>query len=506
MPPVRSDVVVSKLHRLRESGTASVVDLFSGCGGMSLGFKHAGFDIKAGIELDDIRAKTHADNFHQGPRHAEHAKGRDITAHAPLRLLTELTGEMFPSVDVIVGGPPCQAYARVGRAKLREIAQESNAHLNDPRGQLYAAYLRWVEATCPVAVVMENVPDILRFGGVNVAEQIAQGLDDLGYEVRYTLLNAANYGVPQTRERWYLIGVHKALGVVPNFPDPTHHFDLPVGYRGTRAEALRWDRSSDDDRPLHAVPLQQPSPELPSAVSCEDALSDMPGIHTLTGEGPARGVRDLSAARPYASPPMNGFQHMMRNWPGYSTNHLVQGHVIRTLTRDYPIFARMQEGDDYPKARLVAEEIFRERLAAQARKGADVTEGSKVWCETWKASVPPYDPSKFPNKWRKIERDFPSRTLMAHLSHDSYSHIHYDSAQARTISVREAARLQSFPDGFVFNCAMNAALGMVGNAVPPLVARAIASELRVMLGLSELPRMRAVRGSTRRFCESSVHA
>ncbi len=83
------------------------------------------------------------------------------------------------------------------------------------------------------------------------------------------------------------------------------------------------------------------------------------------------------------------------------------------------------------------------------------------------AMVPPYDPTKFPNKWRKLERDFPSRTLLAHLSHDTYSHIHYDSEQARTISVREAARLQSFPDGFEFCGAMNAAFGQIGNAVPP---------------------------------------
>jgi DNA (cytosine-5)-methyltransferase 1 len=95
--------------------------------------------------------------------------------------------------------------------------------------------------------------------------------------------------------------------------------------------------------------------------------------------------------------------------------------------------------------------------------------------------VPPYDPGKFPNKWRKMEPDMPARTLMAHLGKDSYSHIHYDSAQARTISVREGARLQSFPDGFVFQGPMNPAFRQVGNAVPPLMAKAVAEMMMEQL-------------------------
>ena len=91
--------------------------------------------------------------------------------------------------------------------------------------------------------------------------------------------------------------------------------------------------------------------------------------------------------------------------------------------------------------------------------------------------VPPYDAGKFPNKWRKMWRDQPARTLMAHLGKDSYSHIHYDSDQARTISVREAARLQSFPDGFTFCGTMNPAFRQIGNAVPPLMAKALAAQM-----------------------------
>src|SRR5262249_48462619 len=136
---------------------------------------------------------------------------------------------------------------------------------------------------------------------------------------------------------------------------------------------------------------------------------------------------------------------------------------------------RMNAGDQYPEAYQHALDLFQERLVELAvEEGIWLKPGSRQYDELRKRTVPPYDPSKFPNKWRKMEANSPSRTLMAHLGKDGYSHIHYDSAQARTISVREAARLQSFPDGFSFEGTMNPAFRQIGNAVPPLLARAIA--------------------------------
>ncbi len=104
-------------------------------------------------------------------------------------------------------------------------------------------------------------------------------------------------------------------------------------------------------------------------------------------------------------------------------------------------------------------------------------ESGEEWQALRKRVVPPYDPTKFPNKWGKLDEKAPARTLLAHLGHDSYTHIHYDDEQARTITVREAARLQSFPDGFVFYEAMNPALRMIGNAVPPLMSFQLARHL-----------------------------
>ena len=98
-----------------------------------------------------------------------------------------------------------------------------------------------------------------------------------------------------------------------------------------------------------------------------------------------------------------------------------------------------------------------------------------------RAIVPPYPVGNFPNRWWKLRGDFPSRTLMAHIGKDTYSHIHYDGAQERVISVREAARLQSFPDGFRFCGTMNPAYRQIGNAVPPVMARALATHMLAMM-------------------------
>ena len=487
-------LIREKLRRLQEGQAPRVVDLFSGCGGMSLGFQSSGCEILAGIELEDLRAKTHARNFHGHDPAAErrHGQGRDVTALDPVQTLMDLNPGQPAEVDILVGGPPCQAYARVGRAKLREIAQHPEAYQLDPRGQLYAAYIRWVEALQPVAVVMENVPDILNYGRVQVAEVIAESLERLGYECRYTLLNSAFYGVPQTRERWYLIGIWKGLGVSPTFPRPTHHVVLPRGYVGTRAHALAW-ATEPLGRPRRAVPLQEPGEELPPAVTCADALGDLPSVKDEDKN--RRGARNLTTKVGYRSAPMSDHQSRMRQWrvgerlEGYQDRPPLQqvtSHVVRFLKRDWETFRRMPQGAYYPEAHRVAVQRFEEELHTRREAGVDIPEGSTAWQELRDSIVPPYDHTKFPNKWWKLQENFPSRTLMAHLSHDSYSHIHYDAAEARTISVREAARLQSFPDSFEFCGAMNAAFGQIGNAVPPLMANALASGLLQQLRAVDL--------------------
>jgi DNA (cytosine-5)-methyltransferase 1 len=160
----------------------------------------------------------------------------------------------------------------------------------------------------------------------------------------------------------------------------------------------------------------------------------------------------------------------MRQWPGFESAEGVSDHVIRALPRDHLVFAEMRPGAEYPEAHATGMKIARRRAEAEG-----VAEGTAAFDEIVRQIVPPYDTTKFPNRWWKLRPDFPVRTLMAHLGKDTYSHIHYDADQARTISVREAARLQSFPDGFKFSGTMNPAFKQIGNAVPPLMAYALAT-------------------------------
>jgi DNA (cytosine-5)-methyltransferase 1 len=151
--------VRQKIARLSTGGRPRVLDLFSGCGGLSLGFHAAGFEIAAAIESDPDAARSHGLNFHKGE--ARHCKARDITNTGPEELAAELgLGDPAFAFDVIVGGPPCQAFARVGRSKLREVADHPEAFRHDPRARLYIDYLDYVEACAPLAVLMENVPDM----------------------------------------------------------------------------------------------------------------------------------------------------------------------------------------------------------------------------------------------------------------------------------------------------------------------------------------------------------
>lgn len=473
--------VLSKIARLRHGGTPRVLDLFAGCGGLSLGFKAAGFDIAAAVEFDPDAAASHGANFHPGdPRHA---KARDITKLTPEDLVQELElGDVVSAVDIIVGGPPCQAFARVGRSKLREIDAHPEAFKHDPRATLYLEYLHYVEAFRPLALLMENVPDILNHGGQNVAEETCEVLREKGYVAGYTLLNASYFGVPQMRERMILVAYRKELGVEVSFPKPTHYMELPPGYTGSRQVALKLLTGLGPHEARNYAEPPAIDPQLPPAVTARDALADLPPI-TLHLEGRLRrGARRFDELIPYGGGrPAGAYGQLMRTWPGYANAEGLRDHVIRYLPRDWKLFARLNPGDQYPEAHRHAVTMLTEEVARLARKGEAPAEGSDAWNDLWDSFVPPYDVGKFPNKWRKMEPDLPARTLMAHLGKDSYSHIHYDSAQARTISVREAARLQSFPDGFTFCGTMNPAFKQIGNAVPPLLGKAVASEMMATL-------------------------
>lgn len=470
----------NKLARIRAGGTPRTLEICSGAGGLSLGLLAAGFELTAHIEIDSEAAESYAINF-GGDRDLNDAwsQPRDMEDCTASQLVSQLglKTSAQESFDVLAAGLPCQAFARIGRSKLRAIAGgEEDAFQKDPRASLYRRFLRYVEDTQPLVIIIENVPDILNFGGHNVPEEICDTLEASGYRTGYTILNAAYYGVPQVRERLFIIAIADVVGEQPRFPDPTHFLVLPKGYEGSRRVALKHvDRQSKRFHEIHS-----PAKSLPKAVGAKAALEDLPRITEHVSNPAVIRRRKLSDVLLYRKlKKQSSYATMMRNWAGFVTGSGTNGHLVRLTPRDFRIFAKMKHGADYPQARALAETMLRKAL--QRRGLAKLSKQSGQYKALREEIVPPYDPAKFPNKWWKLCPSKPSRTLTAHMGKDTYSHIHYDNKQARTVSVREAARLQSFPDGFRFAGAMNAAFRQIGNAVPPLLGLAVALVIRSQL-------------------------
>ena len=494
-------LIRGKLQRIQKGGEIRYMDMFAGCGGISLGFLTAGFTPVASIEMDPWAARSHGANFGTrsvgGDREAHHVP-RDAVTETAETVFGDLglQGAVDNQIDVLVGGPPCQAFARVGRAKLREQARlreevtADQAFLVDGRVSLWERYVAFIRATKPVALLMENVPDILNHGGTNVAELVSKSLAEEGYDVAYTLLNSVWYGVPQMRERMILVGFHRSTSIKPKFPVPTHHLVLPSGYNSSKNAARRVIKAEGS---AHHRWIPDPASNSPAATSASDALADLPHLYAedmLRTGAIRRGAKNPSEPVDYTTrKPATAYSRLMREWPGFATKSTT-GHVFRYLPRDYKIFAEIEPGWEYPQVHAYVERKIATWLAGRARRGLPTSTRDpdvSAFITAWRI---PYDPTKFPNKWWKLRPDAPVRTLMAHLGKDSYSHIHFDSEQARPITVREAARLQSFPDGFVFKGSMNPAFKQIGNAVPPLFAYAIARGIRESLGAPETQDMR----------------
>jgi DNA (cytosine-5)-methyltransferase 1 len=481
----RPSPFIRKLMRFRTGAKLRVLDVCGGAGGFSLGFRDAGFELVGAIESDPIASVTYAQNLHKEcrPRDRErYARTHDLATDTPSRVSRTLRlGHVADAVDIVLAGLPCQAFARIGRSKLGAVADDPGAYRKDPRAKLYQRFLGLVRALKPLAVVLENVPDIVNHGQHNVPEEISRELERWGYSCRYTFLNAAGYGVPQLRERLFLIAIHDSVGVEPDFPAPTHRVVAPPGYAGVRQFALKHVNIASS----HYMPPPSRKGRLPAAVSVRKAIADLsPILRTgwdASKPSPSRNMNERSGYVGKAS----GYALAMRGWKGFSTTGSVDAHIVRHTPRDYALFQEMEHGEQYPEMHRRAVQRFEAEILRRRNDGEELLVGSHEWHARKAAMVPPYDPTKFPNKWRKLEPDRLSWTLTAHIGRDTYTHIHYDSKQARTISVREAARLQSFPDGFIFSGSMNSAFRQIGNAVPPLMARAIATRLAELLDVEE---------------------
>ena len=375
-----------------------VLDLFCGAGGMSLGFQMVGYHIGLGLDKESLPCQTHAHNF--GGRCVQ-ADIKDITG--PEAFVHE---HGLERVDVIIGGPPCQGFSRVGRGKLRQVNNDPT-FIHDPRNQYYKEFIRFVKALMPLYFVMENVPDMRYYadGEGLVLEKALSSLGELGYSggpdgrPYWNVLRANHYGVPQTRHRLFIVG--NRLGKSIANPRRTH---------------------------------------LNQLVTVWEAIGDLPIV--------SHGFReDEIAYSPRQSP---AYQRRMRagmrerGLQGVLFNHQTRWHN----DQDLEAFAWMPEGGKYVD------------LPSRFKR---------------------YRDDIFQDKYRKLVRDNPSWTVEAHIGKDTYRHIypsrHDEPEPPRTISVREAARLQSFPDWFRFIGPFTRQFHQVGNAVPPLLAKAVAKSI-----------------------------
>lgn len=374
-----------------------VVDLFCGAGGMSAGFALAGYQLVGALEFIPVFAASHAANFAGCITVCD-----DISTMSAKRFAARI-GVKPGEVDIVVGGPPCQPFSNIGTPKIRSIRGE-DSH-KDERKYLFEPFLDYVEYLDPSAVLIENVPQLKTKEGGKLLDRIFRRLEDMAYVPTCTVLNAVNYGVPQSRKRLFIAGLRKQRFA---FPAITHSFE----------DAIQLSLVGDERN-------------VKNAVTVREALDDLPRIQDGCRE-------DLL---PYArNEPMSEFQEQLRNSDG-----LVGNNTCRMSNeRAKKVFPHMPPGSKYmdlpPEVRQILpfrEDIFHDRL-------------------------------------KKLHPDKPSWTVLAHIGMDGYMYIHpWDN---RTLSVREAARIQSFPDWFRFTGNMREQYVQVGNAVPPLLAKTLAHQ------------------------------
>ena len=403
-----------KEARLGSGNQLQFIDLFCGCGGFTLGMIRAGMKCLAAIDFDNEATATFAGNMPE----VQHVLKRNLTRFSPCQLAEVIGNEQ---VDVIVGGPPCQGFST---ARQRDGANHGKRRLiDDPRRFLYREFLRYVQYFRPRVFVMENVLGIRSAADGEYLTRVQKEARELGYRVHDQIEDARELGVPQKRRRQLFIGVRA---------------DLPRYFIPELKPAPRAVPPSSIGRPQ----LGNMADGEPAQPALWDAIGDLPSLQA--GQGSAEADYNLkrrcdhierrgSAARNY----LVRVLEIDRAYRLY--NHIARPHSERDL-RD---FARLREGEN----------------SATAMRDRDVQFEF------------PYDTSSFKDRYTRQSRWQPCSTIVAHLSKDGLMFIH--PTQSRSLTPREAARIQSFPDWYVFPTARTHAFRLIGNAVPPLVAEAV---------------------------------
>jgi DNA (cytosine-5)-methyltransferase 1 len=420
--------------------TATIVDLFAGAGGLSEGFRQAGFTVLAGSDNDPDAAATYAQNF---------PEARAIVGDIRSDEIKSQILDAAKRATILVGGPPCQAFSQV-RNHTRLI--------DDPRNSLYREFVDILRKALPVAFVMENVTGMDQMG---VRDQISADLAiDSEYEVLPQIVDAADFGVPQTRKRLLFIGVRKSLGVRAPRLRGTGATDAASLVRYGGARKTRYELVVQENMLTGRVSDVLADPEDATVVSAADALSDLASLEV--------GNRSDEIAYEDLVAPRSAYQRAMRAGAGTVLTNV----QVPRMNRDTALrLAGIPQGGNHRDLRG----DLLDRYITGDRWGQDNGTGRLSRRHFY--------------AYRRLHPGIWAWTL--NTKGDSV--YHYDCARA--LSVREFARLQSFPDRFTFTTDPRAGMiegrhdggpahsryRQVGNAVPPLLARAVAESLRAQL-------------------------
>ena len=344
-----------------------IIDLFSGVGGLSLGFENAGFKTVASVDLWDDAIKTYNHNRID-------KNGLTISIQEfNIKYLKDILSKH--KITGVIGGPPCQGFSS---ARLSDNS-ENIGLINEERNQLYIEFYKTVKQTMPEFFLMENVRGMLNLDKGAFVKDILSRFGKLGYSINYELLNASEFGVPQNRHRVFFVGLKNG-----NFEFPKKHTEL---------------------------------------VTTFDALSDLP--------------LDLNKQpKKYVINPQNDYQKLIRGNSVYVLNHEDTKHSDKTKE----IISMIPDGGNIKSI------------------------PQKYW-----------EVRKFNKAFQRMNSKLPSLTIDT--GHRNYFHF----SEHRIPTVRESARIQSFPDTFEFIGSKTSQYKQVGNAVPPLLAYELASQIKKYL-------------------------
>lgn len=396
------------------------VDLFGAPGGMSLGFRLAGMRPVGVLDSFGEGIETYRENFPEVPE--KNVMCADAGSNGIVERFQRQTTLKPGDVDVIIGGPPCQGFSTVGRVTIASLVR--NGKRSGRSGN---------------ARFIDDKRNNLYKRFVMFAER---------YEpkaiVMENVVGMASYRngnvVDQIEEDFDSAGFknieHRILNAADyGVPQLRKRLFFVATRKGGR---ITWpERTHAPDDTIKQGSLTS---GLKRYVTVGDAISDLPHLSI-----PEKNVKRIDSERQYQCGPRGEFQPIVRNGQGTVRNNITRWH----RRKDIEVFANMPQGGRWSEL----SDVDRRKIG--------------------------YSDSAFNDKWKRLSMDSPSWTVMSHLSKDGYMYIH--PKQNRTISVREAARLQSFPDRFVFKGSRSAQFRQIGNAVPPLLAKSIALHLKHIL-------------------------